>query len=288
MSLINQNLAELPDGRIVLMEDLFRGPEEKLAGILLDPAIPCQDGLVEMAPTDILDIRVAGWPGETGIGTGDSMEVDLESDGRLDFHLLDVSLPFRVPNGPLAVARRPYVHIIGANSRLFTISVYDGTGDTRVLVYRKRDKTWHKLSIPPLGRAGDGQEMPSPRLTIFGDFLAQTEVQPRGPDYLRSAGKAGWRTAKTETGPNMVEYLEDEFYAYPGRLHLYDMEHERSYTIPTGQADSEILLVEDGAVYYRVTSAIYRASIGEASLGTPQLVAKSAILGDAHWAFIRH
>jgi hypothetical protein len=86
----------------------------------------------------------------------------------------------------------------------------------------------------------------------------------------------------------MVDRLEYEPVVFPGKLHLYDMEHDRSYTISTGQGDSEILLVEGGTVYYRVADSIYGASIGETALGPPRLIAKSEILGDAPLAFIRH
>ena len=106
--------------------------------------------------------------------------------------------------------------------------------------------------------------------------------------FSETAGKAEWRRARIDTGPDMAERFNDAGVVFPGKLHLYDIENGRSYTISTQQGDSEVLLVEGGVVYYRVRDAIYRATIGEKELGPPQLVARSEILGDAHWAFIAH
>jgi hypothetical protein len=77
-------------------------------------------------------------------------------------------------------------------------------------------------------------------------------------------------------------------YVYPGRLFLYDANTERLYTIVTHQGDSEILLVEDGTVYYRASDRLYSAPITNLGLGEPKLLAKSDVVRDAHWAFIKH
>lgn len=93
---------------------------------------------------------------------------------------------------------------------------------------------------------------------------------------------------RTDSGPSIAErFKEEEDLVFPGRVHLFDREHDRSYVITTNQGDSEILLVSAGMVYYRVSGAIYRASVGETELGAPQLIAKSEILEDAHRAFFR-
>jgi len=59
------------------------------------------------------------------------------------------------------------------------------------------------------------------------------------------------------------------------------------YAIRTNQGDREILLVEDGIAYYRVSDRIYSAPIGDAEIGQPTLVAKDELIRDVHSAFFK-
>ena len=75
---------------------------------------------------------------------------------------------------------------------------------------------------------------------------------------------------------------------FPGRLHLYDVTNERVYTIATNQGDSEVLLVENNIVYYRVSDRLYSAPVTEKGIGAARLLASNEAIRDAHWAFIKH
>ena len=66
------------------------------------------------------------------------------------------------------------------------------------------------------------------------------------------------------------EYLEVEQIYRSGRLFLYNTETRRYYEWDTHNGDCEIILVEDGQVYYRVDQVIYQAKIGERALGESQ------------------
>ena len=55
--------------------------------------------------------------------------------------------------------------------------------------------------------------------------------------------------------------------------------------ITTDQADSEILLIEKGVVYYRVSDRLYSAPITATGIGTASLLATDEAIRDAHWAF---
>ena len=73
---------------------------------------------------------------------------------------------------------------------------------------------------------------------------------------------------------------------FPGILFLYDIRTGKKYTIETNQGDSEILLVEEGIMYYRVNDRILKAKIGKESIGEPELVVEGEIVPDIHWAFM--
>ncbi|MFQ3579709.1 MAG: hypothetical protein SNJ71_06190 [Bacteroidales bacterium] len=79
---------------------------------------------------------------------------------------------------------------------------------------------------------------------------------------------------------------------YPGILFLYNVETKKYIEWNTlenekPQGDSEILLVENEIVYYRINDKIYKAPIinGE-KLGTPELLVQDPRVPDIHWAFI--
>jgi len=200
-----------------------------------------------------------------------------------------VSFPFKIPGSMLEGLVNPISVVLVDNARLVAIGLFAKASPHRILVYRKSDRTWHQLPIPhERVFVADGQSTPAPWLTGFGDFLALSEAHTKDAEFPETAGRAAWRNARIATGPSIAERFRQEGVVFPGRLHLYDVAHDRSYTITTNQGDSEILLVEDGIVYYRVNDAIYKCTIGDSALGPAQLLAKSEILGDAHWAFIRH
>ena len=73
---------------------------------------------------------------------------------------------------------------------------------------------------------------------------------------------------------------------FPGVLHIYNTQTLRNHVISTGQADSEVLLIEDNSLYYRVGNKLYQAQISGEGISTPRMLADAPIIGDAHWAFI--
>jgi hypothetical protein len=59
------------------------------------------------------------------------------------------------------------------------------------------------------------------------------------------------------------------------------------YTIGTNQGDSEILLVTDKTVFYRVSDRLYSAPVTDQGIGTAHLLATADAIRDAHWAFVK-
>jgi hypothetical protein len=77
-------------------------------------------------------------------------------------------------------------------------------------------------------------------------------------------------------------------YYFPGILYLLDVNTLKYIEWETGQGDSEILLVQQDIVYYRINDEIYKAPIiNNEKLGKPILLVKDKeIVPDIHWAFI--
>ena len=290
MPTLYYHLAELPGRGSALVAEMFaEDGHNKFAGMLLDRSVPCENSLVDMAPTDILGLQVSGRAGVSDTGNHDAVDVGVDGTGAVAMRTWGVSFPFKIPGSMLEGLVNPISVVLVDNARLVAIGLFAKASPHRILVYRKSDRTWHQLPIPhERVFVADGQSTPAPWLTGFGDFLALSEAHTKDAEFPETAGRAAWRNARIATGPSIAERFRQEGVVFPGRLHLYDVAHDRSYTITTNQGDSEILLVEDGIVYYRVNDAIYKCTIGDSALGPAQLLAKSEILGDAHWAFIRH
>ena len=56
-----------------------------------------------------------------------------------------------------------------------------------------------------------------------------------------------------------------------------DARSEQLFTIDTTQGDSEVLLIEDGTVYYRASHRLYSAPITEKGIGASRLLAISTL-----------
>jgi hypothetical protein len=73
----------------------------------------------------------------------------------------------------------------------------------------------------------------------------------------------------------------------PGIMYLYNTISGNKIDLVTNEGDSQILLVNDNKVYYRVNDEIFvRSIINDERLGPPELLVKNRIIVDIHWAFI--
>ncbi|MDR0348602.1 MAG: hypothetical protein LBH90_03805 [Tannerella sp.] len=102
-----------------------------------------------------------------------------------------------------------------------------------------------------------------------------------------SPGKAARDSVEAEY--NFDSWVDNYGIYRPGILYLLDTDTEAYIEWHTGQGDSEILLVQDEIVYYRVFDAIYKAAIIDGkSLGEPELLVKDGqIVPQIHWAFLK-
>ena len=78
---------------------------------------------------------------------------------------------------------------------------------------------------------------------------------------------------------NFGEYL-------PGILFIFDVKTRKYLEIVTNQGDSEILLILDNNVYYRVNDKIYISHFSVNKIEYPVLLLKDERVRDVHWAFL--
>jgi hypothetical protein len=153
-------------------------------------------------------------------------------------------------------------------------------GSTTLIIYDYDKKDWYKRQIK-----GN-----YPSINSYGKWLAGVVYDYTGMSYNTNKDSPGKkdRTKLNSKSP----FNADERFAYfhiysPGMLYLYNTNTQKYIEWVTNQGDSEILLVQDDAVYYRINDEIYKALIlkGE-KLGKSELLIKDPNASDIHWAFI--
>jgi hypothetical protein len=258
-------------------------PKELILAMSTDPAVPCEDSFRTIDAADITSIVTNGRAGVAGVAANEGILFSVDPNGRVINRIpgggivyLDVQIPerFRFAGGQGAVilVDNPFMSVVDLGEK-------SQNGARRLLALRKSDGTWRQL--PNLT---DG----FPGARGFGKYLVIHEARMKGPVQAESAGKAEWRKEASRHGPSIQAAFADSNVVYPGRLHLYDVETEKEYVIDTKQGDSEVLLVEDGLVYYRVTDRLYSAAIQDTGLAQAKLIATDSLIEDAHWAFIKN
>jgi hypothetical protein len=75
---------------------------------------------------------------------------------------------------------------------------------------------------------------------------------------------------------------------YPGLLYLFNVHTKDYIEWDTKQGDSEVLLMQDGMVYYRVNTKILKSAIiDNQKLSEPELLIDDARVRDIHWAYLK-
>jgi hypothetical protein len=141
-------------------------------------------------------------------------------------------------------------------------------GNKSLLVLNKTKDEWGKVSISG-SQSG---------VTNFGNYWLGGYVQEDNKEQffknkIHINSKAYWRL------------VGQDIYA-PGILFMYNTETKLYFEIITNDADSEILLIEDNDVYYRIYDEIYKAEIVDDKVAEGKLLVKNDIVSDIHWAFI--
>jgi hypothetical protein len=184
--------------------------------------------------------------------------------------------------------------IVINNSSAFVFSLSNSQssekdlGFTDLAILNKESNTWFKQRIK-----GNTDNM----IRSFNNWMVGTvysdnkifDVKGRLKDKIKrvSPGKEKRRKKISKTGMP-ADYRFDYFGVYsPGILYMLNVKTRDYLEWNTGQGDSEILLVENNEVYYRVNDEIFKAPIiNGKKLGKAQLLIKNEMVPDIHWAFI--
>jgi hypothetical protein len=247
----------------------------------LAKAVSCAESFAIVADTELAHVVAQGSVGVANLIPDDGLLESMDETGKIRGWIARsaVSLPYQIPSSLREGIGKTNVGIAINDAHVLGIYLYGSENEWRPLIFRKRDKTW--LTLPMSSQTTSS-------IRGFGRFIAVLESHAKDAQHPESAGRSDWEASERGTGPPTPEMFESAQDVFPGRIRLYDTETERMYRLTTNQGDSEILLVDAGIVYYRVSDRLYSAPIGPAEIGRGRHLATDDAIRDAHWAFIKH
>ncbi len=270
-----------------------------LGRLFKEPHIPFRDltavqlnspenSTIKLPPSDIKYVRLSGKAGGA-----------LKGDQGVPNALTAAStLTLGVPNPQawsLEISRPPYdpgTYNIPLFANNDSVAVLDAVSNA-IDIFDKTQKQWHRTNLP----------FPSNRVRVFGPWIAAIAEQsallsiPPGRSVItgeelqklrrgESPGKSKRQSEEISYKLTVDDLFEDTHSTFPGDLFVHNGLTGASFQIATGQADSEVLLATDTAIFYRVNDELYRAEIRGQGLGSPIKLAGGAEIVQAHWAFL--
>ncbi|NDV45663.1 hypothetical protein D0T49_01180 [Paludibacter sp. 221] len=158
----------------------------------------------------------------------------------------------------------------------------DAYGTFQVVLYNKLKKEWKDIELK-----GN-----SPFIMTYGNWLAGLVQDGREWDehFFNQKTSPGKQVRDSLYMENSFDEQAENYGFYrPGILYLLNTETGNYIEWETKQGDSEILLVQNESVYFRIFDSIYKASIIDGKkLGNAELLIKdNEIIPYVHWAFIK-
>lgn len=151
----------------------------------------------------------------------------------------------------------------------------EGLGTRQVIIYDKKKEKWHDIILT--GNLS--------RIRGFSEWLCGY-IADDGEYFMdkQRPGSSLWKDRETGSSP-ALRY--EGMYA-PGILYFYNPSTKIYFELSTNQADSEVVLIQNNKVIYRVYDELYETEIVRGKkLGKSVLLLKSDYVPDIHWAFYR-
>lgn len=191
------------------------------------------------------------------------------------------SFPLEVPeNYKLNENRRVVAFINNSNYFLLKFSSTEdrseGVGESLFLIYSKSTNKWMELKVP-----GNQTRMQGFENWVVGALAEKDKEEKRvSPGY-------NFRKHSVDIyGPGFDIMAKVTGLYYPGKLLFFNIQNEKYFEISTNQGDSEVLLIKDDIVIYRICDEIHQAPIkNNSGLGKSKLLIKDPRVYNIHWAF---
>jgi len=171
----------------------------------------------------------------------------------------------------LVCINNDYYFVVGGNEQY----VPNKLGNVPLFIYNKKSSQWHEKEL----------KGSLPRTRGFSDWLCGY-VGDNSKFLLNKPlpGSSLWKDRATGLSPE-IRYRG--MYA-PGILYFYNPSTDVYFELETGQADSEVVLIQGDKVLYRVYDELYETDLIDGTkLGKSKLLLKDDRVPDIHWAFYK-
>jgi hypothetical protein len=273
-------------GKLAYLE-LFVTPEIKggyLRSFDVAKDVPCESSFSKVTPAEVGNVVSYGTAGIfeiTGEGTNSTAvepNRDLVLSTSLDAE--PARLGFKVPQSILELKgqERNHVYLLQNTDQLTLLYalISFSPNVTKSLLLTKDNGKW-KVPAWPTGGSGG---------RAFGHYIAGWITEPRPSTQVTSPGRESWRSTKDPGGFRIGPLFDKSNRLFPGKLFIYDTRTDKVALHSTGQADSQVLLIDGTTVYYRAADKLYRAELVDGGFRQPTLLAQDNWIRDAHWAFL--
>ncbi len=287
-------------GRHIVAVDVLKDGKRLLFGILPDPG----KGNSRVDPLtwpDLQRVEFGGSIGGADPGFGTFFPT-LTSEGLYDLTPQGPVFIGRLKTPAAAAERDTPATLLCANGEFVVASrnsVDPGApASTKLWIYSRRSLTGLDLVVPGdrnryrlfgkrlaivVSYSGEGPSSTSTNEIASGTrittYSSSSGASDPGEDQQRADGTADLPPVRSFYHfPAMKQW-------FPGMLLVVDLSTDGTVVYNTGQADSEILDIEDQKVLYRVNDQLYLTRISQGVFEPPALLVKEEHVPEIHWIF---
>ncbi|MFW6222411.1 MAG: hypothetical protein ACOC3T_02240 [Bacteroidota bacterium] len=204
--------------------------------------------------------------------------------------------PIKIPDS-LQINKKKRISMLINNEDCFVVSLKksgpnpEEIGYSKLIIKDKEKNSWYSYVIKGNRQVIRGFEhwLGGAVATDNVRFIKNEKGNVIGKEEFDRVcpGKNERRKKAKSTGTTFDKRASYQHVYYPGILYLLNPQTKEYIEWDTEQGDSEILLVKNDTVYYRINDKIYKAPIIKGKkLGKSEFLIQDERVPDIHWAFI--
>jgi hypothetical protein len=185
--------------------------------------------------------------------------------------------------GGLEEIAQKYARLFVSNAYMAALAPTFDRGELKgrtnmgVWVLEKSTGKWIKRNFPT-GLGG---------FRAFGPWMAGYAVESNLDLNRLSPGHEARKAHSTKCCIPLDERIAEDDVYLPGRLILFNIHSQKTIEIPTGDADSEVILITDNRICYRVGRKLFEATISADGITEVKTLLADDLVQDIHWAFFK-
>jgi hypothetical protein len=163
-----------------------------------------------------------------------------------------------------------------------------GSGARGLLICDSKSKRW-RIVGPPIPRKYFFTVKTLGEWASFAPAVAVTEAELEAARNLLAQRQKQLRKFR-ETDPAAkldMTGIDLSFRRPAGDIYLYNAFTQKTYTLGRSGEDVELLMVDNGSVYWRHADRLMKSRLLENRLGEPEVLAQAAAIRSVHWAFLQ-